>query len=81
MNRFPLICAVFLIGCADRAPIAVIRPVVPAELRRQVVVTCREGATVRALGECALAKAAGLDEANSKIAAIDAILSESGARR
>lgn len=81
MNRFPLICAAFLTGCGDRAAVQTIAPVVPAELRREVVVICRDGPTVRALGECALAKAAGLAEANSKIAAIDAILKGAEDRR
>jgi hypothetical protein len=74
MNPLPLICAVFLTGCAERITTRWIVPDVPAELRRPVVVVCADGTTVRTLGECALSLRAGLDEANGKITAIDTIL-------
>ena len=70
MRRLVLTCALFLGGCADRAP----APTVPPELIRPVEVRCRDGATARALGDCALALRAGLAEANDKLASVAAIL-------
>ena len=50
------------------------KPDVPDALLRPVVVTCRDGETSRALGECALAYRAGLNRANSQIAAIAEVI-------
>ena len=56
-----------LLGLAERG-------LLPDALLRPVVVTCRDGETSRALGECALAYRAGLNRANSQIAAIAVVI-------
>lgn len=74
MRRLALICALFLTAC-DREPrVELAAPFVPADLLRPVVVRCASGDTAAALGNCALALRAGLNEANSQIAAVGEIL-------
>ncbi|UUV43225.1 hypothetical protein RCCWILLIS_53 [Rhodobacter phage RcCWillis] len=51
-----------------------VQPDIPDSLLQPVSVTCPPGYTSRALGECALAYRAGLDQANSQIAAIGEIV-------
>ncbi|QXN71819.1 hypothetical protein RCMRWORF_49 [Rhodobacter phage RcMrWorf] len=64
-------------ACAAPDPIIrteYVKPDVPDALLRPVVVTCRDGDTSRVLGECALAYRAGLNRANSQIAAIAEVI-------
>jgi hypothetical protein len=49
-------------------------PYVPADLLRPVLVRCADGDTAAALGRCAIALRAGLNEANAQIAAVGTIL-------
>ncbi len=68
-----LMSALFLTACEINKPIirtVYVTPSVPEALLRPVVVKCEDGSMVRALGECALAYKAGLNQANSQIAAI-----------
>jgi hypothetical protein len=77
MRRLALTCALFLTACADRAPqVELATPYVPADLLRPVVVRCPSGGTVAALGNCAIALRAGLNQANSQIVAVGAVLGE-----
>jgi hypothetical protein len=72
MNRLMIMGALCLTGCAAPRP----EPVVPESLLRPVVVECAVGDTLRALGSCALALRAGLDEANAQIGAVAEILGD-----
>ena len=77
MKPLILTSALFLTACAAPEPIVrteYVKPDVPDALLRPVVVTCRDGETSRALGECALAYRAGLNRANSQIAAIAEVI-------
>ena len=77
MKPLMLMSALCLTACAAPEPIIrteIVSPVVPAALLRPVAVTCDEGATSRALGECALALKAGLNRANGQITAIAEVL-------
>ncbi len=68
MNRSILMSALFLTACATPDF------VVPDELLTPVTITCRNGTTSRAFGQCAIDLRRGLTEANSKITAIDRIV-------
>lgn len=77
MKPLILMSALSLTACGAADPIVrteFIRPDVPEHLLRPVVVTCPEGYTSRALGECALAYQQGLADANSQITAIAEVL-------
>lgn len=70
MSRLMPMAALCLTACAAQVPEAVI----PPELLRPVVVECRPGDTLRALGQCAMDLRRGLDEANGKLAAAGEIV-------
>ena len=77
MKPLILTSALFLTACSTPDPIIrteYVKPDVPDALLRPVAVTCRHGETSRALGECALAYRAGLNRANSQIAAIAEVI-------
>ena len=77
MKPLILTSALFLTDCSAPDPIIrteYVKPDVPDALLRPVAVTCRDGETSRALGECALAYRAGLNRANSQIAAIAEVI-------
>ena len=77
MKPLILMSALFLTACSAPDPIIrteYVKPDVPDTLLRPVAVTCRDGETSRALGECALAYRAGLNRANSQIAAIAEVI-------
>lgn len=69
MNRLTLMSALCLTACGSPDP----APVIPPELLRQVEVICPAGTASRALGQCAVMLRQGLNEANSKLAAIGEI--------
>lgn len=70
-----LMSALFLItSCGPEPEVVAVVPYVPDELRRPVAVTCVDGDSRAALGECAMKKDAGWREANRRIIAIDQIL-------
>lgn len=70
-----LMSALFLTtSCGPEPEMVRVVPYVPEELRRPVAVTCVDGDTRAALGECAMRKDAGWREANRRIVAIDQIL-------
>lgn len=68
-----LTCAAFLIGCDNKMPDTEPALIIPAELRRPVVARCASGTTEKAVGDCLFTLRGGLDEANSKITAIDGL--------
>ena len=77
MKPLILTSALFLTACSVPDPIIrteYVKPDVPDALLRPVAVTCRDGETSRALGECALAYRAGLNRANSQIVAIAEVI-------
>lgn len=61
-------------SCGLEPEVVAMVPYVPDELRRPVAVTCADGETRAALGDCAMKKDAAWREANRRIKAIDAIL-------
>lgn len=69
MNRLTLMSVLCLTACARPDP----APVIPAELLREVEVICPPGEISRALGQCLILLRQGLNEANSKLAAIGEI--------
>ena len=69
MNRLMLMSALCLTACSSPDP----APVIPPELLRQVEVVCPSGEVSRALGQCLILLRRGLNEANSKLAAIGEI--------
>jgi hypothetical protein len=71
MNRLMITSVLFLTACAPAGINAV-----PDALTEPVQVTCREGTISRALGECAIALRAGLDDANSRLVAIRGIVNQ-----
>ena len=70
MNRLMPMAALCLTACAAPVP----ETVIPPELLRPVVVECRPGDTMRALGQCAMDLRRGLDEANGKLVAVGEIV-------
>lgn len=70
MSRLMPMAALCLTACAAPVP----ETVIPPELLRPVVVECRAGDTLRALGQCAMDLRRGLDEANGKLAAVGGIV-------
>jgi len=74
MRRSVLICALFLTACADDSRVELATPFVPADLLRPVEVRCASGDTAAALGRCAIALRAGLNEANGQIVAVGQIV-------
>jgi hypothetical protein len=62
--------ALCLTACAAPVP----ETVIPPELLRPVAVECRDGGTLRALGQCAMNLRQGLDEANAKLVAVGEIV-------
>lgn len=70
--RYLLMAAPFLTACVD----VVARQPIPAPLLEPVEVTCKDGTTERALGECALKLRAGLETANGKIEAIKELVTD-----
>lgn len=77
MRRLALTCALFLTACGEPR-LELVNPHVPADLLREVVVRCAGGETVAALGNCAIALRAGLNQANSQIVATGEILQPQG---
>lgn len=71
MRRLALMAALSLTACANPMPTG---DTIPADLLRPVPVVCAEGATVAALGTCAIALRQGLDTANDKIRSIAEIV-------
>lgn len=69
MTRLMTMSVLCLTACA-----ATNTDVIPGALTTPVTVTCRAGDTSRALGECAIALRAGLDDANSRLVAIGDIV-------
>ena len=77
MKPLILTSALFLTACSAPEPVVrteYVKPDVPEALLRSVTVSCRKGNTSRALGDCALAYKAGLNRANSQIAAIAEVI-------
>lgn len=77
MKPLILMSALCLTACAVPDPIIrteFLKPDVPEALLHPVVVTCSDGNTSRALGECAVALKSGLNRANSQIAAIAEVI-------
>ena len=65
MRLLALMAALSLTACASKPP-----PVIPDALLKPVTVKCADGATMRALGSCALRYRSGLAQANDQISSI-----------
>jgi len=63
-----------LTACGDDPSVVLAPPFVPADLLSPVEVRCAPGDTASALGRCAIALRAGLNEANLRIGAVGQII-------
>lgn len=79
MKRLMIMSVVFLSACGRPDPEVIVRteyvyPDIPEALLRPVLVTCKNGDTSKALGDCALKYKAGVGQANSQIGAVAEIV-------